>query len=137
MAKKGPTPKERHRAGVIHRWGLRCYAYDAGCSGRVEAAHYISAQRLREEQRKIKLSAYRFALDDPRHGLTQSSLDELIADDRNGIPLCSEHHNAFDGKRAEPLIIVAPACVIEFAQDYGLTHLIEFPTQEETPNAAA
>ena len=112
------------------RWGTRCYVHDAHCSGRVEAAHYISAQRLREERRKLKLAPYRFTPDDPRHGLVRASLDDLIADSRNGIPLCNEHHNAFDGKRHRRLSIYAPQCVIDFATEYGLTHLIEIETAD-------
>lgn len=124
------TPKEQHRAGVMARWGTRCYVYGPDCEGRVEAAHYVSAQRLREERRKLALTPYRFTPEDPRHGLVRASLDDLIADSRNGIPLCNEHHNAFDGKRAVRLVIPAPQCVIDFATEYGLTHLIDIEVAE-------
>ena len=106
------------------RWGTRCFAYGPNCEGRVVAAHYVSAQRLREERRKLALTPYRFTPEDPRHGLVRASLDELLADSRNGIPLCHHHHAAFDGKRASKLTIPAPQCVIDFATQYGLTHLI-------------
>lgn len=131
MSERGLTPKQKHREGVFRRsadWQERvfCYAGPEGCAGRLDAAHWISAQRLREERRKFKLTGPRFAVGDPRHKLATVSLDTLLADDRNGVPLCQDaHHPAFDGKRAKRLILTPPSCVIEFAEDYGLSHLLE------------
>jgi hypothetical protein len=125
---RGPTPKELHREGVFARWGSDCYALmEGGCSDTVQSAHFISCQKLRETRRGVGLSLHRFALDDPRLNLLNASLDDLYADDRNGLPLCFEHHMMFDGKRAKRLEIPAPACVLEFARAYGLMYLLDGP----------
>lgn len=132
------SAKSDHRIGIWDRWRndegiVRCFADPTArtCRGRLEAAHWISAARLREERRKLALTTYRFHPDDPRHALITVSLDDLIADDRNGVPLCSHaHHPAFDGRNGKRLVLTPPACVIEFAETYGLGYLIDTPTEE-------
>lgn len=108
------TPKQRHREGAVRRWAINgesvCYVADEECSGRLQAAHYIAVQRLRIAQKAVAI----------RHEsgpLTAVAYDELVADDRNSLILCELDHSRFDGFR---LSIPPPACVIEFAREYGI-----------------
>ena len=119
------TPSERHREGVFARWGSECYARAHGdCSGRVQAAHWIGKQRLRIKQSQARIHIERM---DPRIAVRQSvlhfldmPLDGLIADPRNGVPLCDHHHSSFDRRNGQALDLKPPEEAREFAAEYGL-----------------
>lgn len=121
---KQPSPETRHRVAL---WNLykhpACYARPDGCGGVLQAAHWISKQRLKQERSKVNVSRHRFE-GDPRLRLLDATADDLVSDGRNGVVLCFEHHNAFDGKRSYELHLTPPSHVLAFAQDYGLEHLL-------------
>lgn len=140
-SKLSPAAKSEHRAGVFEAARVegngivRCYAADLPggyvCSGRLEAAHFIAVQTLRIKQSEARI--YIETQHDPRMALApgilelvNADLSDLIADPRNGVPLCSEHHATFDGKRPpRRLSLTPPPSVVSFATEYGLTHLLE------------
>lgn len=137
------SAKSDHRAGVFERARredelgmVRCYvrrfAVGAGsCGGVLQAAHYIGCSELRNQRQKMVVSGHRFAPDDPRRNLTTVTLDDLWRDPRNGLVLCLDHHELFDGKRPpRRLHLTPPPSVIDFANEYGLRHLVE-PTYDE------
>lgn len=127
--RRGSTPKERHRAGVIARMGGACYARAHGsCAGRIQAAHWIDAQTLRGIQANTRMAirANR-QVSEGRLLLVDMPLDGLIADDRNGAPLCEHHHASFDKRNGQKLILHPPAEVVEFAAEYGLEDWLAWP----------
>jgi hypothetical protein len=131
------TAKQRHRAGTFDRWRgddgmVRCHLRSEECRGRLQAAHYIAVQQMRtrwnqarylERNDRLQMWADRNAL--------YVELDDLIADPRNSLVLCELHHGRFDRLG---LSIPPPPAVIEFCEDYGLEHLLPYPstTKEET-----
>lgn len=127
---KPPSPKQRHREGVLAMYGADCYAGPHGCSGRVQAAHWISIQRLTIKRRNAAIAqgGRGFYRPPETDAILSVPLDDLIADPRNGIPLCELHHLRFDqfGLHLQP-----PAEVIAFANDYGLEHLLGPATERE------
>jgi hypothetical protein len=157
---KQPSPATRHRIALTDLFSdeqgrVQCYAslnpgrvqaepvpghsrvilpQRVKCSGGLQAAHWISKQTLKLERSKVNVSRHRFT-DDPRLALLDVTEDDLVADARNGIPLCFEHHNAFDGKRSYRLDLYPPPTVLEFATQYGLSHLIEDHPAEPDPYA--
>lgn len=126
-----PTPKERHREGVIARWGPSCYARERGdCSGRIEAAHWISVQLLKARQATARIAIRNGReLEEARLYLVDMPIEGVIADPRNGVPLCSHHHASFDKRNGKKLILQPPKEVIEFTEEYGLDDLLEFPDE--------
>lgn len=121
------TASERHREGVFARWGSECYARAHGdCSGRVQAAHWISKQGLQIKQSQIRLAIRGLqinrdvAIKESHRLLADMPLDGLIADPRNGVPLCSHHHDSFDRRNGQALDLKPPEEVREFAAEYGL-----------------
>jgi len=122
----GLTPKERHREGVLKYWGSSCYARaKGGCSGRIQAAHWISSQTLRHRQanNRIALKNGRELHEAARY-LVDMPIGGLVSDPRNGIPLCEAHHASFDGRDGKRLEMQPPLGVKEFAADYGLEDLL-------------
>lgn len=108
------------------RWGESCYARaHGGCAGRIQSAHWISVQTLRMRQ-----AAYRVAIRKGREVgeagqyLVDFPIAGLIADPRNGIPLCSHHHDSFDRRNGQALDLHAPVEVREFAAEFGLEDLL-------------
>ena len=134
LVSKRPSPETRHRVDLWRRHDpVRCYARHLGeCKGILQAAHWISRQQLKQERSKVNVSRHRFEGDD-RLRLLDHSIEDLVADGRNGVPLCVEHHNAFDGKRAYSVELVPPGHVRAFAADYGLLHLLEDRPAEADP----
>ena len=132
-----PTAKSEHRAGVFEAARVegngivRCYADPTAetCRGRLQAAHWIAVQTLRIKQRNARIVAGGVGFYHPPESarLTNADLSDLIADPRNGVPLCEMHHQALDHKR---LSLAPPQSVIEFATEYGLGHLLEPTTKE-------
>lgn len=118
-----------HREGAFARWGHVCFHADDDCRGALQAMHFVSRQRLREERRKLILTPWRFAPDDRRHRLAETTLDALVADDRNSLVGCEHHHGRFDRLG---LSHAAPGCVVEFARTYGIEHLVA-PFLERDP----
>lgn len=130
---KAPSPKARHRAGVMKRWGEVCYARaKGGCAGRIEAAHWIATQRLAAIQTNARIAIRNGReVSDPRRLLVDMPLTGLIADDRNGVPLCMRHHASFDKRNGQELVLMPPGEVREFAEEYDLDDELEYPA--ETP----
>ena len=117
------TPSERHREGVFARWGSACYARaHGGCKGRVQAAHWISKQglRIKQSQVRIRVGTDRFPEREGLLRLIEMPLDGLVADPRNGVPLCDHHHASFDRRNGQALDLPVPTEVREFAEEYGL-----------------
>lgn len=119
------TPSERHREGVFARWGSACYARaHGGCKGRVQAAHWISKQTLKRKQSQARISLRRvdprLAIREEVYFLLDMPIDGLIADPRNGVPLCDHHHASFDRRNGQALDLTPPQEVREFAEEYGL-----------------
>lgn len=114
------TPKQRHRAGVFARHGCTCYAADDACLGRIEAAHWVGVQTLRRWQSQERV-ANRW---DFRHRpLLDVTEDELVADDRNGVPLCAYHHACFDRRNGQALDLEPPDAVLAFVAQYRPAYL--------------
>lgn len=123
---KAPSPKERHRAGVMERWGELCYARaQGGCSGRIQSAHWISSQTLRHRQanNRIALKNGRELHEAARY-LVDMPIGGLVSDPRNGIPLCEAHHASFDRRDGRELVLQPPLGVKEFAEEFGLEDLL-------------
>lgn len=123
---KAPSPKERHREGVLKYWGSECFARAHGdCRGRIQAAHWISVQTLRGRR-----ANYRIAIRNGREVgeagryLVDMPIEGLIADPRNGIPLCDHHHASFDRRDGKALDLTPHTDVREFAAEYGLEDLL-------------
>jgi nitrite reductase/ring-hydroxylating ferredoxin subunit len=74
---------------------------------------------------KVAAAPWRFPEPDGRRKIVLAGLDAVVADDRNGVPLCTAHHDSFDTRNGQSLHLPAPECVREFAAEYGLEHLIE------------
>jgi hypothetical protein len=78
------TPKQAHRQAVLLR--------DGGCrgvpphGGTLQAHHVISEQRMRDSRSARALRG------EAAHPLVQASMDELVADGRNGVCLCELCH---------------------------------------------
>jgi hypothetical protein len=137
------TAKQRHRAGTFDRWRgddgmVRCHLRSEECRGRLQACHYLSCQDLRIQQSRVRLGT-RMELAgkyDDRYSpeqlhLRDTDLDDLYADDRNSLVLCSHfHHPAFDGLTIRRLSIPPPPAVVEFAIEFGLEHLLPTTTEE-------
>lgn len=137
MSEEHPTAKQAHRIGTWDRWRdeqgmVRCHMRNlAECRGRLQAAHYISAQRLTIKRRNAAIAAggRGFYRPPETEAILAATVDELTADSRNSLVLCEFHHGRFDRLG---LHILAPECVQSFARDYGLEHLlIDTPTEEE------
>ena len=108
---------------MFARWGSECYARAHGdCKGRVQAAHWISKQglRIKQSQVRIRVGIDRFPEREGLLRLIEMPLDGLIADPRNGIPLCDHHHASFDRRNGQALDLTPPQEVREFAAEYGL-----------------
>lgn len=118
------TPEQRHRAGVWQRFAPgggdpSCYfAAEGGCLGRMQSAHVISATKLRNLYGRAET---RERIKGERLPILEVSLDELLADARNGVPACERHHNLHEGP---VLHCLAPAEAYEFAADFALDHLM-------------
>lgn len=116
------TPAQRHREDTFRRHAdeyerVSCYfAEEGGCRGRLQAAHILSAQRLKW-MHSIAGMGY-----GPTQELALIDLDELLADGRNGVPVCERHHHLHEGAI---LHCQAPAAFYEFVADYGLEHVVE------------
>lgn len=128
-SKLSPTAKSEHRAGVFalarNDLGIvRCYADPtaASCRGRLQAAHWISVQTLKRKHALAVTPPRGLAYPEGPANLAAATLSELVADPRNGVPLCEMHHQAFDHHR---LSLTPPPSVIDFASEYGLEHLLE------------
>lgn len=128
---KAPSPKERHRVGVFRRCGHVCYAQGrGGCAGRLQAAHWISVQTLKGRQANYRIAIRNGReLPEAAQYLVDMPIDGLIADPRNGVPLCEHHHSSFDKRNGQELILQPPAEVIEFAEEYDLADLLTFPLE--------
>lgn len=90
----------------------------------MQAAHWISKQGLRIKQSQARIHIERM---DPRLSvregvlrLIEMPLDGLVADPRNGVPLCDQHHASFDRRNGRALDLPVPTEVREFAAEYGL-----------------
>lgn len=86
-----------------------CHFGPLGCEGRIEAAHWISRQRLNN-------ALY-------AHGLGPDERQVAEWDPRNAVPSCTSHHRRFDSHRGPPLIVYrheVPELVEMFAEDWGL-----------------
>lgn len=107
------TPGARHRQGVFQRDGAKCCMESAACEGRLEAHHIISRQRLRfaREAARTALSSGREVTPERKH-LHEQSIEDLIADPRNGVVVCERHHK-------RPWNIPEPDHVAEFRAEYG------------------
>lgn len=113
------------------RWGELCYARAHGdCRGRIQAAHWISVQILKSRQaaKRVAIRNGR-VVDEPAHYLVDMPLSGLIADPRNGVPLCVHHHDSFDRRNGQSLDPIPPREVIEFANEFGLDDLLIFPKE--------
>ena len=121
------TPAQRHREDTFRRAADRdglhepeChFAAEGGCRGRLQAAHIISAQRLK--------TLYGMALMRTQYRghtlpITDVELDDLLADGRNGVPACERHHHLREGP---VLHCQAPGAFYEFVADYGLEHVVD------------
>jgi hypothetical protein len=116
------TPKQAHREGVMRRFDGRCFYADLEkhpCAGRLQAHHVIPVQRLRHEH-SIK------AWSRTDHPLLAVTLDELVADPRNGVPLCERHHKAWHDGTRRPLREQLPAEVEAFAAEFWLTFSLDY-----------
>jgi len=105
------TAEEQHRAGVWRRFAdrrgrVQCYATMVGvphdCRGKIQADHVLERQRLRRRAREL--------------GVPE---DKLIADDRNGVPLC-EVLNGSPRRREILRQAGVPVQVMQFAIEWGL-----------------
>jgi hypothetical protein len=114
--------QENFRAAVYSRFGgLRpCYfrAKDDHCEGRIEAAHWISRQRVKNALWPLLPPLWDCA------GPKEADLIWLAEwDPRNAVPACERHHRRFDSHRMPPLVVprdAVPDAVEEFCADWGL-----------------
>lgn len=135
--KLSSTAKSEHRAGVFEAARVagngivRCYADPSSetCRGRLQAAHWIAVQTLRIKKGNALIAAGGKGFYNPPEAerLIDTDLSDLVSDPRNGVAMCEYHHQAFDHKR---LSLTPPPSVIDFANEYGLRHLVE-PTYDE------
>jgi hypothetical protein len=123
------TPKQAHREGVMRRFDGRCFYHGPDCAGRLQSHHVVPVQRLKHEH-SIK------AWGDPDHPLLSVSLDDLIADDRNGAAVCELHHRRWEDGTCRPLREQLPPSVEAFASEYRLAWSLErdFGPAPENPS---
>lgn len=117
-----------HRDQVFRRFYdedqdlVPCYFADTDdveCGGRLQAAHIIAVKVLN------RVYSQAVILEDTtgeRRQVLDTNIDELRADDRNGVPACERHHNLHEGP---VLHCDAPAEFYEFVADHGLEHVID------------
>lgn len=114
------TPEQRHREGVFTRHAdehghVRCIQAGGGpCGGRLQAHHCVERQRIRNKRSDALIRlANGEEISHAHRRLVGTELAELIADDRNGVPVCEIHHS-------RAWAIPVPDSAYEFAEDYGL-----------------
>ena len=114
------TPEQRHREAVFARYaddhGTVCCVMDGEgpCVGRLQAHHCIERQRIRNKRTDALIRlANGEEISHTHRRLVDTELADLIADDRNGIPVCEIHH-------ARPWDLPVPDSAYEFADEYGL-----------------
>ncbi len=102
---------------------VRCFHQDEECRGPLQAMHYISAQRITIKRRNAAIArgGRGFYTPPETEALLAVSLDDLLSDSRNSLVGCEIHHGRFDRLG---LSIPPPLCVIEFAEEFGLSHLL-------------
>lgn len=128
------TPAQRHREDTFRRhadWTefVRCYfAAEGGCRGRLQAAHIISAQRLKREHQHNSFRHIN-GQEPYNHSLFAAFLDDVLADGRNGVPACERHHNLHEGP---VLHCQPPAAFYEFVADYELEHIVDNANERGT-----
>lgn len=129
------SPAQRHREDTFRRHAdeyerVSCYfAEEGGCRGRLQAAHIISAQTLKRMHSEARLACdqvetgFRSRIPEWQGNMgAVESLDDLLADGRNGVPACERHHHLHEG----PILHChAPEAFYEFVADYGLEHVVE------------
>ena len=122
------TPEQRHRAEVWQRYAPdggdpACFWHPDGaahCIGRMQSCHIVSRQRLDAMYRHAALMARSGR---PHNAsLLAVSLDELIADGRNGVPGRAVCH----GRNEGPVLHLPfyPEEFLIFLADYELDHLL-------------
>lgn len=95
------TAKERHREAVVYAAGPRPQCALMGmrwgrCSGRLQADHVLEVRKLTDLWNTANGRSQGGAFSDPpwKARLRAVTLDELIADGRNGWLLCADGHHA-------------------------------------------
>lgn len=108
---------QRHREALAERLEPLCALKRLGpCRGRLQAHHIIERQRLQTLHDRARIGKRIYGSGRYDWPILLASLDDLIADARNGLWLCEWHHPRAPELTAEEL----PESVYEFASDYDL-----------------
>lgn len=126
----GPSPAQIHREEVFASHGAVCWwaADHEGpeghrdgqeCGGRLQSCHFIAVKRLQGIYAQAMIERDQGK---PARAVLAVSFEELVADDRNGVPGCELDHVRNEGPvlHADP-----PACFWDFVGEFELDHVVD------------
>ena len=126
----GPSPEQLHREALTALLRPRerricALAHHGGCRGVLQADHVIEKQRLKQAYGVIERAGRDAALraEPIEHPLLLLTLDEVIADGRNGWMLCERHHSLKTSRLLVPEWEEIPRRVDVFAALVGFEWL--------------